>query len=316
MNSLNRRSFFKVSIAPGVGLACCALVPARIAKAIAPLKRVGKPTLRLSLAAYSFREFFTEGKGGKKPREGAADKSFTMFDFVDYCADQGCEGAEVTSYYFPTTPTPDYFVQLKRHAFMRGIALSGTAVGNNFTVAPGPKLDQEITSVKMWIDRAATLGTTHIRVFAGNLDGQSVEVARKNCIAALEEACDYAGKKGIVLGLENHGGIVADPAGLLAILKAVNSPWFGANLDTGNFQTEDVYGDLEKCAPYAVNVQLKGEIHPKGQKVQPADIPRLAKILAGASYQGYVALEYESAENPWVAVPRLLGQMKQAFNAI
>src|SRR5689334_18677798 len=136
MNSLNRRSFFKVSIAPGIGLACCALVPARLARAIEPLKRAGKPKLRLSLAAYSFRDFFADGQGGKKGREGDASKPFTMFDFVDYCADQGCEGAEITNYYFPATPSPDYFAKLKRHAFMRGIALSGTAVGNNFTVAP------------------------------------------------------------------------------------------------------------------------------------------------------------------------------------
>jgi len=45
----------------------------------------------------------------------------------------------------------------------------------------------------------------------------------------------------------------------------------------------------------------------------PADLPRLAKILREANYQGYIALEYEGAEDPWVAVPVWLKKMKQAF---
>ena len=34
-----------------------------------------------------------------------------------------------------------------------------------------------------------------------------------------------------------------------------------------------------------------------------------------ANYQGFVALEYEATEDPWVAVPRALKQMKEAFAA-
>ena len=36
---------------------------------------------------------------------------------------------------------------------------------------------------------------------------------------------------------------------------------------------------------------------------------RVVKILREANYQGYVALEYEAAEDPWTAVPRLLKEM-------
>src|SRR5205085_11911454 len=113
---------------------------------------------------------------------------------------------------------------------------------------------------------------------------------RKMCISALEESADYAGSKGIFLGLENHGGIVAEPDGLLEIVKAVKSPWFGVNLDTGNFQTDDPYADLARCAPYAVNVQVKGEIKRRISLTELSDIPRLARILRESNYQDYVAL--------------------------
>src|SRR5207248_2023692 len=126
-------------------------------------------------------------------------------------------------------------------------------------------------------------------------------------------SCDYASSRGVVLGLENHGGIVAEPDDLLEIVRAVQSPWFGVNLDTGNFQTDDPYADLARCAPYAVNVQIKTEIQRRGKTKELADLPRLVKILRDANYQGYVALEYEAAEDPWQAVPRVLAQLRTLF---
>jgi sugar phosphate isomerase/epimerase len=281
------------------------------AAAVEPFKRPGSSRLRLSLAAYSFRQYFVHG--GSRQTDAAA-KRIDLFDFMDFCADHDCEGAELTSYYFPPEVTTDYLIKLRRHAFLRGLAISGTAVGNNFTLPPGPKLDAQISSVKKWIGYAAIMGAPHIRIFAGGGQGMSKEEASKVCLAAMEECAEEAGKHGIFLGLENHGGIVAQPAEVLDLVKAVKSPWLGINLDTGNFSTDDPYADLALCAPYAVNVQFKAEIRRRGQKAEPADLPRLVKMLRDANYQGYVALEYESAPDPWKAVPDLLQAMKRSFS--
>jgi sugar phosphate isomerase/epimerase len=160
------------------------------------------------------------------------------------------------------------------------------------------------------------MGAPHIRIFAGNAQGGiSPTQAKTLAIGAIEECCDYAGQKGIVLGLENHGGIVADPADLLEIVRAVKSPWFGINLDTGNFNTADPYADLARCAPYAVNVQVKTEITKRGQKKEAADLARLVQIVRDANYQGYVALEYEAAEDPWKAVPETLEKLGALLKA-
>jgi len=306
-STVTRRTFLASSAAAMSGLA---LLPAR---AVEPFARPGHPRLQLSLAAYSFREFMKDGERGRNaaPEPG---RQMDLFQFVDYCAEHGCAGAELTSYYFPTDLDDSFLLKLRRHAFLRGVAVSGSAVGNSFTDAAGPKRDAQIASVKKWIDHAALLGAPHIRVFAGGAPkGMSPVEAKTNCIAALEECGDYAGRKGIFLGIENHGGIVSEAADLLDIIKRVKSPWIGINLDTGNFHTDDPYRDLELTAPYTVNVQMKGEIHPRGKEQQPADLPRLVKILRAAHYQGYVALEYESAEDPWKAVPVLLKTMRELF---
>jgi len=305
--SLSRRSFVKV------GLIGIATAPSFKARAVESFNRPGESGLRLSLAAYSFRQYFKDGERGQaKPIP--AEKQMDMLRFVDYCAEHGCDGAEVTSYYFPKDLNMDYLLKLKHHAFLRGVEISGTAVGNTFTPPAGDKRTKEIESVKRWIDHAAILGAPHIRVFAGSVDNQTPEAAKKNCIEALSECAEYAGKKGIFLGVENHGGIVAEPEPLLDIVKSVQSPWVGINLDTGNFRTDDPYKDLALIAPYAVNVQIKTEIAPRGQKSQPADLKRLAQILRDAHYSGYVALEYEAEEDPFTAVPRALAELKQILH--
>jgi sugar phosphate isomerase/epimerase len=302
-----RRDFLKSAT---VSLAALGLAGSPIA-AVEPFKRRGNPRLQLSLAAYSFRQFFKDGADARAP-EPAADKRIDLFQFIDYCADHGCAGTELTSYYFPKDLDEAYLLRLRRHAFLRGVAVSGTAVGNTFTQPKGDKRDLELATVKKWVDRAAVLGAPHIRVFAGNLQkGSTAAEAKALSIAALEECGEYAGRKGVFLGLENHGGIVADPKDLLEIVTAVKSEWVGINLDTGNFHTDDPYADLTRCAPYAVNVQVKSEIQKRGEKKESADLVRLVKILRDTNYQGFVALEYEAAEDPWTAVPPLLKQLRE-----
>src|SRR6185295_8164567 len=107
-----------------------------------PFHRTGKPRLRLSLAAYSFRENFPIMRG-KPNTKVPAGKATDMFKFIDYCAGHGCEGAELTTYFF-AEETDDYMIKLRRHCFLRGIDVSGTAIGNNFSLPKGPKLDAEI----------------------------------------------------------------------------------------------------------------------------------------------------------------------------
>jgi sugar phosphate isomerase/epimerase len=306
-STISRRRLLKLGAAAGLALAPAGLL------ALEPFKRTGPSRLQLSLAAYSFREYFKDTSHERQVQTDAA-KHIDLFQFIDYCVEHNCPAAELTSYYFPKETDESFLLKLRRHCFLRGIEVSGGAVGNTFTNPPGAKRDEQVRYVKQWVDNYAMLGAPHIRVFAGSAPrGVGKEEAGKICLAALEECAEYAGRKGIFLGLENHGGIVAEPDDLLEIVRTVKSPWVGINLDSANFHTDDPYRDFERCAPYAVNVQMKADIQPRGGKSRPADLPRLVRILRASNYQGYVALEYESAEDPWKAVPGLLKQMAELF---
>jgi sugar phosphate isomerase/epimerase len=294
MSSLSRRELFAACAAT----ALCA-GPGR---ATDPIARNGKAKLKPSLAAYSFRQWLDL----KKPKE----PRMTLADFIDFAADQDIDAVELTAYYFAET-TPAYLAGLKSRCTRLGLDVSGTAVGNNFCTPDPEKLKAELASVKAWVEHTSRLGGKTIRIFAGSVaKGDSEEKARERCVATIQEACDYAAKYGIILALENHGGITATADQVLAIVKAVKHDAFGLNLDTGNFHTADPYGDFERIAPYGVVVQIKTEVAPNG-KTQDADLARLVNILRKANYRGYVALEYEAKEDARSAIPRHLATLKK-----
>lgn len=53
---------------------------------------------------------------------------------------------------------------------------------------------------------------------------------------------------------------------------------------------------------------------PNNGPKQPADLARMVKILRDANYRGYVVLEYEAAEDPFVAVPKYLQQLRELIH--
>jgi sugar phosphate isomerase/epimerase len=299
MNTASRRQFLQTSLLAGTGLA----VGAGSVAAIEPIQRSGPSHIRLSVAAYSFRQAL-DLKRKPKP-------AMTLDDFIDLAAGMDLDAVELTAYYFPQT-TPDYLAHLKGHCTRLGLDVSGTAVGNNFCVADPKKLQEQIDSVKKWTEHSARLGAKTMRIFAGNVaKDDNLDKARERCVAAIQESCDHAAKYGVYLALENHGGITGTSEQILALVKAVKHDWFGVNLDTGNFHTPDPYGDLTKLAPYAVTVQIKTEIQRTGMKKEDADLKRLIEILRAARYRGYVALEYEAAEKADTAVPRHIVTLKK-----
>jgi sugar phosphate isomerase/epimerase len=294
----SRRQFLQAALAAGAGVALASQSPA-----IEPIKRNGKPRIRLSVAGYSYRKYLDLKIKPQPP--------MTLFDMADLAAQMELDAIEPTAYYFPETST-DYLARLKGKCSRLGLDISGTAVGNNFCVSDPAKLKEQIASVNKWSEISSFLGAKTMRIFAGNVDkGDTEDKARGRCIEAIQEACDHAAKFGVILALENHGGIVTTIDQMLGVVKAVKHDWFGVNWDTGNFHSADPYDDLAKLAPYAVTVQIKTEIQRAGQKKEEADLKRLIDTLKSTGYRGYVALEYEGSEEPKEAIPRAVAALQK-----
>ena len=297
-----RRNFLAACSGMAAGLTSWQIAGAP-ARAIDPIARNGRAKFKFSLAAYSYRSLL-QGNPAK----------LTLSDFIRDCAQLGLEGTELTSYYFPKTVTLGYLRQLKSEAFRLGLDVSGTAVGNDFGHTDPARRKQEIQGVKRWIRYAEVLSAPVIRIFAGHAQkGSSPAEAHSLMVSAIEECCDYAGQHGVHLALENHGGPTSTADGLLAFVRDVKSPWFGVNMDTGNFHSDDIYGDLARVAPYTLNVQVKVVVSGSDGQKRPSDFKQLAQLLREAEYRGYIVLEYEESGDPQKESARFIEQLREDF---
>ncbi len=268
-----------------------------------PIDPIARPTmepeLKLSLAAYSFNSALNL----KKP-------TMTLFEFIDFAGTLPLDGVELTSYYWAEI-SDAYAKKLKEHTAKHKLAISGVPVSNNFCVRDPDLYRAEIQKVKEWTTRAAQVGAPTVRIFAGNLEkGDTLAEAQKRVVAALEECCEVAKKLGVMLALENHGGITDTAEHLLDLVMPVKSTALGVNIDMGNFHTADPYSDIASIAPYGVVCQVKTEIAPNNKK-ENADLGRVVKILKQANFHGYIALEYEAMEDPKLAVPKYIKELRK-----
>ena len=251
--------------------------------------------MKLGTCAYSYRDLLTAGK-------------MTLLEFLDTAAGLGFDGVEWTAYYFPET-TKEYLTRIKRETFVRGLDISGTAVGGNFADADEAKRRNQITHVKSWIERSAWLGSSVLRVFAGGCpEGTERSVAEQWVRDGLAECAEMAEEEGVILALENHGGLTADADGTLALITPLDSPWVRLNLDFGNF-TGDVYAQYAKCAPYAATTHTKVTVR-QGDRREQVDYRRVVRIMREAGYRGYISIEYEEKEPPIVGVDRFAAYLR------
>ena len=126
----------------------------------------------------------------------------------------------------------------------------------------------------------------------------------------MKPACDYAAKHGITLGIEDHGGITAHASTILEILRRVDSPYAGINLDISNFHAqsdEDQYSEIEACVPLATHAHVR-EVFSETER--PIDLDRVWKLFARGGYKGYMSAEYEGKEDPMTGVPKLIAKIK------
>jgi sugar phosphate isomerase/epimerase len=238
--------------------------------------------MKLATCAYSYRDLLKDGQ-------------MTLEAFMDLAVEIGFDGIEWTSYYFPET-TKSYMTRVKREAFFRGLGAAGAATGGNFANAEADKRAAQIENVKDWLVKATWLGAPVLRVFAGGCpEGVNLSEAQKWVADGIAACLPTAEEEGVVMALENHGGMTADAAGTLALIEPFkDNPYVRLNLDFGNFR-DDVYGQYEACAPYAATTHVKPMVR-VGEERVPVDYRRVMKIMAETGYNGYYSIEYEEKE--------------------
>jgi sugar phosphate isomerase/epimerase len=281
----------------GVGLA----LTAGDSMARSPAAAAQSPRLLVGICAYSFQTLLGNG-------------TMTMEDFILKCVELGVNGADITNYWFKGGMDPVYLRKYRHFAFQNGMPFSGVGTGPNLLEADAAKRQAAYDHTKSWIDGTEALGAPHLRIFGGPIPpgmtaAQSIDVV----VEAMKSLCDYAGNKGITLGIETHGGITQNADPTLEIIHRVNHPYAGITLDITHFRgdtEEDLYKQIEACVPYATQTHIRPVFDVTRQ---PIDLDRVWQMFAKSGYRGYMSLEYEGGRHggdPLNEIPKLIEQIR------
>jgi L-ribulose-5-phosphate 3-epimerase len=258
-----------------------------------------KARFRTGLVAYSYRQ-------------ALESKRLTYEDLIRIAVETGTDGIDMTVYWLPGT-TEDYLLPLRRLAYRNRVEIY--SIGTRVRLAqPTPALrDQELNELRKWLDVAQRVGATHVRVFGGPKPaGATLDQAIDLAVETLKRGAELAGARGLILGLEDDGGITDFAKDTIEIVRRADSPWAGMNLDIGNFRPPAVYDQIDMSIPYAVSTHIKTEVAlDDGKTRAPADWDRVFTMFAARGFRGYMGLEYEASEDPATAVPAGLRRLKE-----
>ena len=277
----------------------------------------GPHRIRVGVSTYSYWHF----KGEKYPIDSVIENAGRL----------GFDGVEILHVQMSSESTA-YLNQLKRLAFRNGLDLIQLSIHQDFVSPDFQERRRHIDHTLHCIELAAQLGVPSIRLNSGRwktipsfddlmkvkgdeppLKGYSNDDALQWCIESIRACIPAAGKAGVILDLENHWGLTTKTEALLHIVRSVNSPWLGVNLDVGNFPG-DPYPEIEKIAPHANIVHFKTYFGGGVWYTLDLDYRRIANILRNANFTGYISLEMEGNEPAATAVPKSLELMRQAFS--
>jgi sugar phosphate isomerase/epimerase len=300
---VNRRQFVKTVGLGALAGAGIGAVGAHAAAATQSDVNAGKSKqtrLFPGCCAYSYNEDLRNG-------------AMTLEDFILKAVDLRLIGVDMTVYFLKSTD-PKYLDSLRHLAYKHAVAFSGAACGVSMVQADAAKRADSLTQIKKWVDVTDQLGASHLRIFAGTLpNGSSMKDAMDWTVETMKAACDYSGRKGITLGVEDHEGVTQNADRCLEIMQRVDSPYAGINLDITNFistPAQDAYAQIAACIPYATNIHIRDHFYDH----TPVDMDRVWKIFAEAGHQGYVSAEYE-ASSPGslpaaTGVPKLIDEIR------
>lgn len=276
------------------------------------------PRIKLSISSYSYWHF--------------KEKKFPIETVIDEAAKLGVEGIDILHRQMESEDNA-YLQQLKRHAFVNGIAFTCLSIHQSFVSPDKEFLAKQIEHTKHCIELAARMGIPSLRLNSGRwgtiksfdelmanrgvepiLEGYTEDDGFKWCIDSIEKCLPTAETNGVLLALENHWGLCSTPEGQLRIKNAIDSPWLGIMMDTGNF-LEDPYDKLEMLAPYTNFVQAKTYYGGGEWYSLDLDYDRIVKILKDVNYRGYISLEFEGKEDPFTAVPRSIDMLRKALGS-
>lgn len=210
--------------------------------------------------------------------------------------------------------------------------MSAYDITNNFVKESVEERAEEVAKVLHGIQVAKKLGTTIVRVFCGDIQGDlTYENGSAWIIEGLKKCAEIAEKEGIYLAIENHGLLAGKSKQVSEIIKAVNSPFVKSTFDTGNFllvhekpkeaferlKDEIVHVHFKDFREKVENESLRGFRSTEGVELigvipgdGEVDLAYIVNGLKNSNYDGWLSIEYEGHDDAKMANEEAVNRLR------
>jgi sugar phosphate isomerase/epimerase len=304
----SRRTFLKTAALGVGGLSAGVLSPFSGGKPAWADNTEQKPLYKISLAEYSLHRTIGSGKLDHLDFPAFMKKEFAI-DAAEYW----------NRPFFEKAKDKAYLADMKQRAADAGVKnLLIMIDGEGNLGDPDEKARQTaIEKHYKWVEAAKFLDCHSIRVNAASKG--TFEEQMKLAADGLGRLSEFAGKLGLNVIVENHGGLSSNGQWLSGVMKKVNRPNCGTLPDFGNFGDYDRYKGVAELMPYAKDVSAKShQFDAEGNETR-TDYYKMMKIVVDSGYRGYVGIEWEGRKPDEVAgvklTQKLLERVREKLSA-
>lgn len=215
--------------------------------------------------------------------------------------DYGIEAIELVNQFFKDKARDQaHLAEFKKRADGLGVKILLIMVDGEGALGEpdAGKRKQAVENHYKWVEAAKYFNCHSIRVNAETGAAGTPDEKADRAADGLRQLAQFAGKHGLNVIVENHGGLSSNGAWLAGVMKRVNLPNCGTLPDFGNFRISDGeeydrYKGVAEMMPFAKAVSAKSHDFDAEGNETHTDYPRMMKIVLEAGYRGFVGIEYE-----------------------
>jgi sugar phosphate isomerase/epimerase len=258
--------------------------------------------MKLGIDSYCYHRYFGEAYPGIQKK--APGRRMTPEDFLKRAKRHGVDGVSLESCFIPSF-APDALRALRDRLDACGFERVW-AWGHPDGLRSGEDRNAERDLIAH-IGHAKAVGADTMRIVGGNRRTRPDSWVRhlRQLRGALRRVIPAAEDAGVTLAIENHIDLLADE--MVELIRAVDSPYLGVTLDTGNNLRlfEDPVEVCRKLAPYARATHIKDidvwRGDPKEFSFWPSvavgdgivDLKAVVGFLKRARYRGLMCVEID-----------------------
>ena len=222
-------------------------------------------------------------------------------------------------------PSAQFFRDVRKASDAAGVDNRVVNVGGPYFLAGAEKAtrDKAVDWTLQYVEPAQILGAKIMRteLYCDLPEGpgrarRATDLAMEGLHALLDRTKD----SGLIINVENHHGISAQPEWLAGLIRAMNHPRLGLTVDTNNNRVDDSnpyaldpkklphyidrYRGLEILMPFANWISAKTYTFDSAGYEIALEYPRILSIILKSGYAGPLSIEYEGNLEPVEGVRR------------